>query len=227
MNFSKQISAIFWDNDGVLVDTERIFFAANRQILQSLGIELTESDFIRISLGEGNSVLSLADHLFPDSHGHQHLSQARNQLYSELLANAGPELINPGIIQTLKFFHRKVAMAIVTSCRREHFELIHCRTGILPYMDFILTLEDFTDSKPSPEPYLAALRRSGHHPNDCIVIEDAARGIESAHTAGLEVIAIPNRLSPATGLSAADAIINDASELIYLLSPKEKPPCNR
>ncbi len=217
MKFSKPIKAIFWDNDGVLVDTERIFLAANRQVLSRYGVRLTDADFLRISLGEGRSVLSLADHLVPGHDGHRRLSDERNGVYAQMLADVGPEIVNPGVMAALDYFHGKLIMGIVTSCRRGHFELIHRRTGIPGYMDFILGLEDFTNSKPDPEPYLLALERSGCRADECVAVEDSARGIEAAAAAGITVIAIPHELSPKDSLSAADIVLDGVSELIHLL----------
>ncbi len=216
--FSKKIKAIFWDNDGVLVDTERIFLAANREILRGCGIELSDADFLRISLQEGESVLSLADNLFTEHDGHQRLSDARNRLYSEMLADAGPEIVNPGVMEVLDYFRGKVTMGIVSCCRRDHFQLIHRRTGILPMMDFIINHEDFTNSKPDPEPYVLALRRSGFSAQDCVAVEDSCRGIESARGAGVTVFAIPHALSPGEYLTGADVLLDDIGSLCFQLT---------
>ena len=54
------IRAIFWDNDGVLVDTEKLYFQATRELLARTGVTLTESLFKRISLTEGRSAFALA-----------------------------------------------------------------------------------------------------------------------------------------------------------------------
>lgn len=53
------IQAIFWDNDGVLVDTEELYFAANRQILAQRGIAFDRDDFAQMSLREGRSIFDL------------------------------------------------------------------------------------------------------------------------------------------------------------------------
>ena len=67
-------------------------------------------------------------------------------------------------------------MGIVTSSRRLHFETIHEKSGLLPYMDFVLTREDYVESKPHPEPYLAAAALLGVDPTRCLVLEDAPSG---------------------------------------------------
>ena len=57
------LSAILWDNDGVLVDTERLYFEANRDYLSGLGVELTAADFAQWFLRESRG----AWHLLPDA----------------------------------------------------------------------------------------------------------------------------------------------------------------
>ena len=68
-------------------------------------------------------------------------------------------------------------MAIVTSSRRVHFDAMHTRTGLIPYFDFVLAREDYALSKPDPEPYLAAMKKSGCGPEECLVVEDSPRGL--------------------------------------------------
>ena len=53
------IHAILWDNDGVLVDTEGLYFQAGREIMATQGIELTQEDFVEQSLQKGRSVFDL------------------------------------------------------------------------------------------------------------------------------------------------------------------------
>ena len=55
------IRAVFWDNDGVLVDTEKLYFQATRELLLRAGVTLTPELFKRISLGEGRSAFDLAE----------------------------------------------------------------------------------------------------------------------------------------------------------------------
>jgi HAD superfamily hydrolase (TIGR01509 family) len=91
--------------------------------------------------------------------------------------------------------HGKVRMGIVTSSRREHFEIIHAATSLLDYMDFVLLREDYQESKPSPEPYLTAMRQNGLSADACVVIEDSDRGLRAALAAGLRCIVIPQGLT--------------------------------
>ena len=81
-------------------------------------------------------------------------------------------------------------MAIVTSCRRPHFETMHRSSGLTGYFDFILTREDYVHGKPDPEPYRTACQRAGVEPSRCLAVEDSVRGVTSAAAAGLTVAAL-------------------------------------
>jgi HAD superfamily hydrolase (TIGR01509 family) len=128
------------------------------------------------------------------------LHEERNRRYTELLE--GGVRIMEGVEETLAELRGKVVMGIVTSSRREHFEAMHQKTGLLPRFDFILTREDFSLSKPDPEPYLKALEKCGYGPDECLVIEDSPRGLASARAAGIRCLVVPNDLTrgyPFTG----------------------------
>ena len=178
----KRQKAILWDNDGVLVDTERWFFEANRRELSALGVEVTWQDFETINLRRGESLLPLSglegDQLSA-------LYARRDALYSELLRSE--ETAMPGMEKMLGRLRARgdLAMGIVTSCHRRHFEIIHACSGILTHIDFVLVNEDYARGKPHPDGYLAGLARTGLPAEDCLAVEDSPRGIAAARAAGL------------------------------------------
>ena len=172
------IRAIFWDNDGVLVDTEKLYFQATRELLARTGVTLTESLFKRISLTEGRSAFALAAEKGVSPEAIDRLHEERNRRYTELLE--GGVRIMEGVEETLGELRGKVLHGIVTSSRREHFETMHRETGLLPHFDFILTREDFTLSKPDPEPYFTAMARCGLPPEGCLA-PGGSRGRRGRH----------------------------------------------
>jgi len=204
---------IFWDNDGVLVDTEGLYFQASREALEQLGFRLSAEQFADVSLASGRSVFELAT---TDRQVMDRLRQWRNQRYSALLA--GQDLVLPGVRQTLAQLATRTNMAVVTSSRRDHFDLIHAGSGLLQYFDFILCREDYREAKPDPEPYLLALQRSGREARQCLVIEDSVRGLMAAKAAGLECWVIPSCQTRGQGFAAADRILGGIGELPELLS---------
>ena len=207
---------IFWDNDGVLVDTERLYFQANLEALAQIGIELTHQDFAVISLTQGRTVFDLATARGYTAAALEELKRWRNKRYMELLGQG--DLVLPKVRETLLRLHRKIGMAIVTSSRRDHFEMIHRRSNLLQFFDFVLTREDYAQSKPDPEPYLLALANSRKAAADCLVIEDSPRGLAAAKAAGLTCWVIPSIETRRADFSGADKILEEIDALPPLLN---------
>lgn len=165
------VKAILWDNDGVLVDTEELYFSATRDVLSKVGIDLTRDLFIQISLSQGRSTLDLAAEQGLSQEVIAQLRADRNRRYSDLLK--GGVRVLDGVEDTLRQLYGKVAMGVVTSSRREHFEIIHRTSGLLNYFDFVLTREDYRRSKPDLDPFLTAIKRNGLKREHCIIVEDS------------------------------------------------------
>ena len=201
--------AIFWDNDGVLMETEHLYYRANAEALARCGIELTLEMFRDISLGRGESVLALA------GAAETGIRPWRDDRYHELLGYEAAVIL--GVHDTLSRLHGQLPMAIVTSCRRLHFEQMHRQSGLTGYFDFILTREDYRNSKPDPEPYLTACSRAGLQPGECLAVEDSPRGVQSAAAAGLAVAAIPGELNRGGDFTSAGWLLENVQQVPGLL----------
>src|SRR5262245_30243482 len=125
------IKALFWDNDGVLVDTERFYFQATQQVLATVGIPLSEAQYIELFLVQGQGAWHLAAAKGLQPAAVAALRDERNAIYSALLARES--LLIDGVREVLASLHGKYTMGIVTSSESDHFEIIHRTTGILPY----------------------------------------------------------------------------------------------
>lgn len=199
------IKAIFWDNDGVLVDTEHLYFEATQRILASIGIHLSEEDYLELFLREGRGAWHLAEERGVAADDIVRLRDERNALYGELLAEA-PRLIE-GVSDVLEALHGKYVMGVVTSSRKDHFDVIHRTTGLLKYFDFVLTASDFTHVKPDPEPYLRAVEASGVAADVCMAVEDSERGLLSATAAGIRCMIVPSRLTRRSLFAGAHKVL--------------------
>jgi len=85
--------------------------------------------------------------------------------------------------------------------------LMHC-------FNTVVCRGDALKIKPAPDLYIEAAKRLEINPSDCIVIEDSLNGMLSAHSAGMQVIAVPNRLTSVLDFSAADWSVNTLSDLL-------------
>jgi HAD superfamily hydrolase (TIGR01509 family) len=199
------LRAILWDNDGVLVDTERLYYQATRAALARAGMELSEEVYEDVSLRQGHSVFELLRRRGGGEDEIERLRAERDAHYLGLLESGG--LVIEGVEETLRALHGKLAMAVVTSARRIHFDTVHRASGLARYFDFVLTREDYGRCKPDPEPYRTALVRTGLRADECLVIEDTERGLVSATEAGMRCIVIPNSLARSGDFSRAHAVL--------------------
>ena len=207
--------AILFDNDGVLVDTEQLYFRANREALATVGAVLDEATYVDCLLREGIGVWHLAEARGVSPSGIEALRAARDRHYFELVDEA--EIAIPGVAELLPRLAARYRLAIVTSSEPGPFARTHARTGLLRHFELTLTRHDYVESKPHPEPYLTAVARLGVAPARCLVIEDSERGLRAAKAAGLCCWVVPSGLTASGNFSAADAVLPDLAAAVVRL----------
>jgi HAD superfamily hydrolase (TIGR01509 family) len=205
------IKAIFWDNDGILVDTEPLYMEATREILAGAGITFTDDQYRDLFLVQSRGAWHLAAERGYSADEIAALRERRNTLYGERLGES--RLVIDGVRSVLNALRGKYVMGIVTSSRQDHFDIIHRNSGLLGYFDFVLTAADFVHSKPNPEPYLRAITRSGVAADACIAIEDSVRGLTAAKAAGIRCVVVPTSLTQASDFAAADRILERLADI--------------
>jgi HAD superfamily hydrolase (TIGR01509 family) len=211
------LKAIFWDNDGVIVDTEKLYFRATKTMLAEVGIELTEQMFIELYLTQASGAWHLVKEKGYTDADIVNFRNRRNAEYGRLIEKS--DVTVPGVKETLERLKNNFLMAIVTTSNRQHFDLIHKKTGLLPYFDFVLTRENYRHSKPDPEPYLLALQRANVTAAECLVIEDSARGIRAAKAAGMTCWVVATNSQLQADVTQADKYIGNICDLPELLLP--------
>ena len=205
------IKAILWDNDGVLVDTEYLFFEATRDALEFLGIELSLDQFKKISLCEGRSCLDLANKRGIEPARIERAREKRGTAYMARIL-AGVPLMD-GVAETLAALAGRLPMVVVTSSYPEHFNALHAPFGTLGHFEFALTCGSYTNHKPHPEPYLMAAERLGVAPKDCLVVEDTERGLTAAIRAGMTCVVIKHDLTAQQNFSPAHRVLDSIREV--------------
>jgi len=209
--------AVLWDNDGVLVDTEILYFRSTKQAFSTVGIELTAELYHRFFLKESSGTLLLAIGNGISAKAAAGLRDERNRIYAQMLQT---ETINrSGVEETLTALRKKVKMGVVTSSHKDHYKMIHDRTGFDRFFDFVITGDDVAETKPSPEPYLMAVQRAGCTPQECVAIEDSERGLLSAKAAGIECWVIPTDLSRFGNFRLADKVLDSVTDVVRFIHP--------
>ncbi len=210
------IRAIFWDNDGVLVDTEELYFQATREVLASAGVTLTTAMFVELFMVQGRGAWHLLEATGASPATVAQMRDRRNARYEELLTQQ--PIIIDGVHEVLEELSGKYLMGVVTSSHRAHFDIIHRRSGMLKYFAFVLAREDYGRSKPDPEPYRCAIARSGLRKEECLVVEDTERGLASATAAGLRCVVVPRPMTSHCRFDGAYRVLRTLRELPPLLA---------
>ena len=205
---------ILWDNDGVLVDTEQWYFAATREALAELGVDLPMDTYQQIMIqGRSSWELALQAGVHPDRP--QHGQERRDALYQAHLRTENLRI--EGVLEVLAELAQHYQMAIVTTCKRRDFELIHRNPDLLQFMQFVLVREDYVESKPHPEPYLTALQKFSAAPQQALVIEDSERGLRAARAAGIDCAVVDYHFTRSHDFSAAQYRLHKLAQLPQLL----------
>lgn len=207
----KLLKAIFWDNDGVLVNTETLYQQATKEVLKVHGFELTHLLFVEHFLNRSTGLNSLLEpHNFTVD-AISTIRASRNEVYAGLLRTQ--DLLIDGVEEVLSELSHRYKMLIVTGSQKVHFDLMHEKTGILRYFQFVLTAGDYEFGKPHPSSYLKALERTNLKPENSLVIEDSERGLAAAKGAGLRCWVIRTPIARDCTFVHADMVLADVREV--------------
>ncbi|MFF8387145.1 HAD family hydrolase [Streptomyces kanasensis] len=185
------MTAVLFDLDGTLVDSEPNYFEAGRRTLARHGVTDFEwerhTDFIGIGTRETLAVLRSA---YAIAAPLEELLAAKNGHYLDL-ARAGTRVF-PGMRRFVERLHAAgVPMAVASGSSRTAIGAVLAGTGLAGYFPVLVSAEEVPRGKPEPDVFLEAARRLGADPADCVVVEDAPPGAAAAHAAGMRCVAVP------------------------------------
>lgn len=187
------MKAVIFDLDGVLVSTDELHYQAWKRLAHEIGINgFNREDNVRqrgvSRMASLEVVLKKGDKAYSEEEKIE-LADRKNEYYKEMLKELDDSAVLPGAFDTLKMLHKNGIKTAVGSASK-NAPLILERTGILPYIDKISCGIDVTKSKPDPEVFLVAADKLGLLPEDCLVVEDAAAGIEAAKAGGMKSLGV-------------------------------------
>jgi HAD superfamily hydrolase (TIGR01509 family) len=213
-------SAVLFDNDGVLVDTEGFYFQANREALARFGVALDRVGYVELFLRDSRGAWDLLRERGVREREIWLARAWRDRRYQELIgAGDAAGLLLPGVADGLAALAARFRLAIVTSSEPEPFAAVHARAEILHHFELALTREQYEKAKPEPEPYLRAVERLGVPPERCLVVEDSERGLRAAKAAGLACWVVPSELTRGGRFDGADAVLPDFTSVVRRLGP--------
>lgn len=209
------IKAVIYDLDDTMVNSDPLHARAWEELLKDYGYKFRDlpehmrSGFIGMRVID--IVKEIADYLKLDT-SPDYLYRKRIDVFLLIVEN---ELqLMPGLLESLELLKKNnYKIAVASSGAKKYIELVLNKFSIKHYFDVVITGDDVTVGKPNPETYLVASEKLKVTPSQCLVLEDATKGIQSAKAAGCNCIAIKNPNVPPQTYPEADLVLNSLYEL--------------
>jgi beta-phosphoglucomutase family hydrolase len=208
---------ILWDMDGVISDSYSLHFAAWQETFAKRGIEFAKEDFTKL-FGTRNDfiVRSIMGREFPEKDVEIMVHEKEETFRRKATGNIKPF---PGVVRLLNSLKKgNFKLGLASSAPKENIDLAFSELNLTGIFNCIVSGQEVTESKPSPQIYLLAAKKLEATPNDCVVIEDSPLGVKAAKTAGMKCLAITNT-HPRQELEKADRVVDSLEnvDLITLL----------
>ena len=209
------LKAIIFDMDGVLVDSMPYHADAWVTVFSRVGINIQRDDIYKI---EGSNHIGIIKLIFeragriPGPEDFCRLAEEKKEIFSKINRVTAFE----GIYELIDILRNKYALAVVSGSDKAVVKELIGRFFPNTF-SVLVTGNDVTEGKPSPEPYLKAVEMLKVQKNECMVIENAPMGVESAKKAGLYCIAIPTYVEPEL-LKNADIVLPNHAMLKEYIS---------
>lgn len=212
------LKGLIFDLDGTLTLTQALHFQTFAQIFKKFGVTYTQEEDILQYAGKGAELTF--EGVFANRKVHatpEQITEAiaeRRRLYDELIATTEIPVVN-GVREFLaRMKQAGMKMVVASGNRLEAIEVILKKTGIRDYFEAIVTSKDVSAPKPSPEIFLKAAEKLGLKPEECVVFEDAANGIQAAKGGHIPCIALTTGASKENLMAAgATLVVKDYTEI--------------
>lgn len=215
---------ILLDLDGTMVDNMPVHLSTWVELLKEMDVEITDQEFHHRFAGQTNHAIFRA--LFGDRFSAEQIAKMaayKEALYRERYAAE----LRPidGLPELLDLLEKEaIPVAVASSGPTVNVSFVIDALGWRKRFGAITTGDDITHCKPHPEAFLITAEKLGIRPEECLVFEDAPSGIESAHRAGMEIIALTTTM-PESELCNRPSVIhvcNDFHQAMHFLTSAAK-----
>jgi sugar-phosphatase len=213
----KNIKAVIFDMDGVLIDSEPLWRIAMMKGFNDIGVVFTEDDCRKTT---GMRFKEVVEHWF----SHHSITHSTPTQLSENVINNLIELIGrdgkamDGAVELLQFLRdKKFPLGLATSSDHILIEAVLTKTQTALYFNEITSAQFLKHGKPHPEVFLKCAENLKIDPKDCLVIEDSVNGVLAGKAAGMTVVAIPDPdHRNDERFEVADHLVNNLKDVIKL-----------
>lgn len=207
------ITAVVFDMDGVLFDTERLCRDCWYEVAKEDGIP-NMPDVYALCIGVNAQATEriVYDH-YGEDFPYPEYCKRTSEMYNRYVREKGVP-VKDGVYETLEELSKAgLSLAVASSTRREKVMRHLESTGILKYFAAVVGGDTVTHSKPDPEIFLKACEALGVAPEQAIAVEDSHNGIRAAHAAGMKAVMVPDLLPVTDEMrELADCVAEDLND---------------
>lgn len=208
------ISAVIFDMDGVIVNSEPVYQQIEKEMFKELGIQIDPETY-RTFVGLRTLEMwgAIVDR-FQLLHHPVDLDREEEKRYLEWVNKKNGMLTVDGSIQLIRLLKdHGYRLALASSNSSMAIKTVLVKFEINDYFQITMSGEQVEKSKPDPEIFIKTAVGLGHDPEHCLVIEDSSNGVKAARKAGMKCIAYENRETGIQDLSEANLIVRDLREI--------------
>jgi len=218
----KKYGAVIFDMDGVIVNSEPLHERAFREVFDEMGYGDTHGMNFAAYYGRSDRALwqdFVAKHHPPQSF--EELVALKQHRFIEILRRERPIFPEvPGLLAALQTHY---VLALASGSNHKVIQEVLALDGLGRFFRAIASVQDVGRNKPAPDVFLHAARLLRMRPEECVVIEDSAVGVEAGRAAGMGVIAVTNTF-PRERLALATHVADDYADVARLLLDKSALP---
>lgn len=204
------ITALICDLDGLLTDTESLHFKSYIEVFGPIGVPLTELEYadhwIRQGRGIDDFVRQRKLTCDPETIRQQKIAAYTKLVKAEVQPMAGA-------VALLDRFAGSKRLALATSAYRISAGEVLASLRLADQFEVIVCGDEVTHKKPHPEIFLTTAKKLRVAPEECVVLEDAEKGVRAARAAGMACIAVPNRFTKENDFSDASLIVESLDNI--------------
>jgi beta-phosphoglucomutase len=206
-------AAVIFDMDGVLIDSYHAHLQSWQEAARVEGLTITEEQFAATFGKTSRESIRL---LWRDRHFTEiqikDFDHRKEAAFRRIITARFP--VMPGAMELLNSLDEAgFLLAIGSSGPPENVDLVLDKLGVRPLLSAVVNGADVTRGKPDPQVFLIAAQRLGVAPARCVVVEDAALGIEAADAAGMKAIGLASTGRTRQSLAAADMVVDRLAEI--------------
>lgn len=183
---------LIFDMDGLMFDTERIYYKAWQEAARAYGYEIDWNIYTQLVARNSRYIEKVLKQILGEALPYDAICTKKREICDAIIEKEGIQR-KEGLLELLDYLEAKnIQKVVATSSMREKALRYLELGGVKERFDWIICGSDVEESKPNPEIFLKAATHMGKAPEECMVLEDSRLGIQAAAAAGMTGVFIPD-----------------------------------